>query len=542
MNRPVSRIAERITLAVGFRRAAVAFVSGAAGALALPPVGFFPAMIAPMTIGVWLIDGCGDGAGNAIAARGARLRSAAVAGWFVGFGYFVAGLHWLGAAFLVEPDRFAWALPLGVFGLPAALALFTGIGFAVAAALWRPGWRRLLAFGFGLGLAEMLRGMLFTGFPWNAFGMALGQWPVLAQVACAIGLYGLTILTIVMAASPATLADPGPRRAAMAPGATALALLAAIAGFGALRLAAARTEPTPNVRLRIMQPNLPQDAKFRPAAGADILRSYLELSDRSTSPATAGIASATHLIWPESPFPFALNREPQALATIASALAGKTVLLTGAIRLEDGPRGASKAYNSLMVIDSSGKILGAYDKVHLVPFGEYLPGGWLLRALGLRQFVALPGGFDAGALRRPLSAPGLPSFQPLICYEAIFPAEVTPDTGGGPAAERPAFLLNITNDGWFGVTSGPYQHLAQARLRAIEEGLPLIRAANTGISAVIDPYGRTVKSLPLAKAGVLDSELPKPIPPTFFALYANQAVWLILATFLALVLAGRRRR
>ena len=540
MNRSSAQFAERITLAVGFRRAAIAFVAGAAGALALPPIGFFPAMIAPMTVGVWLIDGCGASGRDRFGAFGARLRSAAVAGWFLGFGYFVAGLYWLGSAFLVEADKFAWALPLGVLGLPAILARFTAFGFAVAAAVWRPGWRRVLSFAFGLGLAELLRGVLFTGFPWNAYGMALGQWPALAQAASIVGLYGLTILTVAMAASPATLFDPVSVRGRIAPVAVAFAALVGVAAFGAARLAVAKVESTPNVRLRIMQPNLPQDAKFRPAAGAEILRSYLELSDRSTSPTTVGLSSVTHLVWPESPFPFALNREPQALATIAAALGGKTVLLTGAIRLEDGGRGASKAYNSLMAIDASGKILSSYDKTHLVPFGEYLPGGGWLRALGLRQFIALPGGFDAGPMRRPMSAPGLPLFQPLICYEAIFPGEATPAAGSGPATERPAFLLNITNDGWFGVTSGPYQHLAQARLRAVEEGLPLVRAANTGVSAVVDPYGRTIKSLPLGIAGVLDSDLPKPIPPTVFSLYANLPAWLMLAALFAVVVIHRR--
>lgn len=540
MNRFIHRIADSVALAVGLRRALIAFLAGAAGALALPPIGFFPAMIVPMTIGVWLIDGCGASGAGRVSTRGARLRSAGIVGWQLGFGYFVAGLYWLGSAFLVEPDKFAWALPLGVFGLPAVLAVFTAFGFMVAALLWRPGWRRLFAFGFGLGLAEILRGLLFTGFPWNAYGMALAQAVVLAQLASLIGLYGLTLATIVLAACPATLVDPPTRRSPRAPSLVALATLVAIAGYGALRLGGAKVEMTPNVRLRIMQPNLAQDAKFRPAAGTEILRNYLELSDRSTSPATAGLASVTHLIWPESPFPFALNREPQALSLIASALAGKTILLTGAIRLEEQGRGPAKAYNSLLAIDSSGKILSSYDKVHLVPFGEYLPASDLMRALGLRQFIALPGGFDKGGMRRAMSAPGLPPFQPLICYEAIFPGEATPSAEGGAAGERPAFLLNVTNDGWFGQTAGPYQHFAQARLRAVEEGLPLVRAANTGVSAVVDPYGRTLKSLPLGVAGVLDSELPKPVAQTIFALYGDRLVWIMLTAMLALVFTGRR--
>ena len=297
----------------------------------------------------------------------------------------------------------------------------------------------------------------------------------------------------------------------------------------------------PNVRLRIMQPNVPQDSKFRPGAGAEILRRYLDLSDRSTSPSVAGLVNVTHLIWPESAFPFVLNREPQALGMIAAALGNHTILLTGAIRMSSGSRNDELAYNSLLAVDGTGSIIDSADKVHLVPFGEYLPAGRLLRSIGLRQFIALPGGFTAGSARRLMNVPGLPPFQPLICYEAIFPGEVTPAPRSDGEAPRPAFLLNVTNDGWFGLTSGPYQHLAQARLRSIEEGLPLVRAANTGISAVIDPYGRVIKELPLGVAGILDSTLPTAIGPTLFSRHPIAPVAAIYVALLLASLAGRRR-
>ena len=213
----------------------------------------------------------------------------------------------------------------------------------------------------------------------------------------------------------------------------------------------------------------------------------------------------TLLVWPESAFPFILTRDPQALSDIGALLPPRTVLVTGAAREEDRPatqgRPASADYfNSILVIGSGGSVLDSYDKVHLVPFGEYLPFEAILRRVGLRHFVAIPGGFEAGSRRRLLAIPGLPGASPLICYEAIFPDAVLPDRRG--TGVRPHFLLNVTNDGWFGLTAGPHQHFAQARLRSIEEGLPMIRAAATGISAIVDPYGRVNAALPLGDEGV----------------------------------------
>lgn len=527
-------MAHFVVVADGTRRILICLAAGLAGALALPPIGFVPALVIPMSLGVWLIDGGG-------AVRLERVRSAAAAGWLLGFGYFVGGLYWLGAAFLVEADRFAWLMPLGILGLPAVLACFTASGFALAALLWRPGATRILTLAFALGLSEIARGTLFTGFPWNVYGMAFGQFAVLAQTASIFGLYGLTALAIAICAAPATFADnPAKGRSRYAPTLFSGAVLIGLLAFGAARLSAAKTEFFPQVRLRIMQPNLPQDAKFRPAASAEILRRYLELSDRSTSPSTAGLSNVTHLIWPESPFPFVLAREPQALSMIGAALAGRTTLLTGAIRL-DGERPSDvRAHNALQVVDGSGQIVASGDKSHLVPFGEYLPAAGLLRAIGLRQFVALPGGFEPGDERRAMSAPGLPAFQPLICYEAIFPGEVMPRRAE-PGRLRPEFLLNITNDGWFGITAGPYQHFAQARLRTIEEGMGLVRAANTGISAIVDPYGQVLQELPLGVAGVLDGQLPRPINPPIYARHPWSSVAVLFAALLLASLVRSRR-
>ena len=370
--------------------------------------------------------------------------------------------------------------------------------------------------------SEWLRGSLFTGFPWNTLGMALAQNAWLIQSASLVGLYGLTVLTVLICAAPATLGTGATVRGrALAPG-LALAALAGLALFGAARLPAGPTASVAGVKFRIMQPNLPQDAKFRPENRDQIMRHYLALSDRATSPQSTGVSDATHLVWPESAFPFLLHREPRALAQIAALLPPGTTLVTGAAREGQPLPGEAdrRFHNAIHVVADDGTIMDTYDKLHLVPFGEYFPHALdgVLRQLGLRQFVHVPGGFDPGERHGGFSVQGLPPVAATICYEAIFPGAVV-----GPGA-RPGLILNVTNDAWFGNTPGPHQHFAQARLRAVEEGLPLVRAANTGISAVVDPYGRVVASLPLGIEGVLDAALPGAIPAPVFPRHGQALV------------------
>lgn len=530
----LSSLPQRVILADGWARRAIAFVAGAAGALALPPFDFAPAMAIPLTTAVWLIDGSAVQGGRF---SFAPVRSAAAAGWWLGFGYFLASLWWLGAAMLVEADQFAWAIPLAVLGLPAALAFFPAFGFALSRLLWSSGSLRVFALAAGLGASEWLRGHILTGFPWNDLGMALAQAGPIGQAASLVGLHGLDLVAIVVFAAPATILDRrrGQRLLSNAVAWTAVLLLFALSAYGALRLARSETEFVEGVKLRLMQPNLPQDAKFRPENGQGILRHYLALSDRATGPEHTGVSDVTHLIWPESAFPYVLSREPQALSAIARALQGK-VLITGAARVEgDGGGKRGKIFNSIEVLQG-GRILAFYDKMHLVPFGEYLPLEGLLRPLGVSHLV--PGTWDQGQGPRTLAAPGLPLIAPLVCYEAVFPGEAAT---GDKAGKRPKLLLNLTNDGWFGKTPGPYQHFAQARLRAIEEGLPLVRVANTGVSAIVDPYGRIIDSLPLGEEGLIDGGLPKAIPAPLFAVRGTIVFPLLWALLLIAALAGRWR-
>jgi apolipoprotein N-acyltransferase len=290
-----------------------------------------------------------------------------------------------------------------------------------------------------------------------------------------------------------------------------------------------------DVKLRIMQPNLQQDVKFNYAAKADVMQKYLTLSDRAAGPSSTGVRDASILIWPESAFPFFLTREADAMAQIAGLLPKGTVLITGSVRAPDVPPGTriTRAYNSIYVINHDGSVLSIYDKLHLVPFGEYLPFQDWLEALGLEQLTKIQGGFIAGNLRHTMQIPGAPPALPLICYEAIFPADIV------MRDDRPGWIVNLTNDGWFGISTGPYQHLQQARLRAIEQGLPVIRAANTGISAVIDPTGRIVARLGLGIEGVLDSSLPSAIPPTVYARTGDIPAAIVIGA--ALIFVGRRR-
>lgn len=523
----------RLTLAVasaaGWRRAAIAWLAGAVSALAQAPVHLWPVLLVTFPVVVWLID--------AAPGKGARKGWAcAVAGWCFGFGYFTAGVYWVGHAFLVDAETFGWLLPFAVVGLPAYLAIYTAAGFLAARVLWRPGPARILALAVTLTAAEWVRAHALTGFPWNAFGYALTRPLELAQAGSVFGIWGLTFIAIAVFASPATLTDArSATRRPWLPLLAAATTLAALAAFGSWRLSRMPSGFVDGVALRIMQPNLQQDSKFNYSAKAQVMSHYIGLSKRKTQTRPEGLRYVTHLIWPESAFPFYLSSEPDALRELGALLPDGAVLITGADRTGSPPPDAANTdtHTSMYVIDNHAVVRALYDKVHLVPFGEYLPFQSLLERVGLRQLTKVVGGLIAGDGRHPIQIPRAPAALPLLCYEVIFADELA------EPGERAGWLLNLTNDGWFGRSSGPYQHFEQARLRAIEQGLPLVRAANTGISAVIDPLGRVVGSLPLGSEGLLDLPLPKAIAPTPYARFGDRPAGLALA--LGLIVVVRRR-
>jgi apolipoprotein N-acyltransferase len=517
---PLALPAHRLVLLDGKARLAAAAFAGAISAAAMPPYNLWPVLFLTFPAIVLILDGTGTGR--------AGLKAAARTGLSFGFGYFLAGLWWIGAAFFVPGDTYQWMMPFAVLGLPLFLALFPALGFAIARLLWSNGPGRVLALAFGLGVSEWLRGHVLTGFPWNEFGYALANTSLIGQSASVLGVEGLTVIAIAVFAAPATLNDEGAWR--FRPTLAAVAVLALLAAFGAARLYFAGDSERTDIRVRIMQPNIPQDDKFRVSAKNEIMARYLALSQSRTSE-NGTLDEADILIWPESAFPFFLARTPDALAQIGGLLADGKVLLTGAARLdEDGAPGSRRVYNSVHALGSDGAVIATYDKVNLVPGGEFLPFQGFLESLGLRQLTRLPGGFSPGEEPHNLVLPSGLRLGPLICYEAIFPTGVYDE-------QRPDVLLNVTNDGWFGDTPGPHQHLAQARVRAIEQGLPLIRAANTGISAVIDPLGRTLVSLPLGDEGVLDANLPVAARAT---VYSRYGLWVLFALYFATIVGAFR--
>jgi len=543
---PFQRLRHIVTMATGWRRGAIAFAAGGVSVLAMAPFFAFPVLLLTLPILVWLIDGSeasGSGAGSGTW-RDSAPFAAALAGWWFGFGYFVFGLFWVGEAFLVEAETFAWLLPFAVTLLPAGLALFFALATGLARLAWPEGSVRILVLAVALAGAEWLRGHLFTGFPWNVLGYALTYPLELMQAASIFGIYGLTLLAVSILAAPLVVAaEPRPasgglwqRWRGVVAAAAALALLY---GYGAATLAHAPEETIGGVRFRIVQPSVPQREKWLPEKQGAIFADHLDLSRRSPTGRVDDLAGITHLVWPEAAMPFLPLTRPEALDAIAGLLPEGGYLLTGALRLATdaealrlpAPENGRRAvFNSLLVFASDGSLAGRYDKTHLVPFGEYLPFQTTLEAIGLRQLTRLRGGFAVGERPRPLVAvPGLPLVGGLICYEAIFPAAVV------QGSTRPGVLVNVTNDGWFGNTTGPRQHFHQARVRAVEEGLTLVRAANNGISAVIDPYGRVLARIGLNERGVIDSPLPLPRQQPLYARFGELVFLALLAAFIGAI-------
>jgi apolipoprotein N-acyltransferase len=491
----LDRLALALTQARLYRRLAIAAGLGAAGALAFEPFRAFPLLLLAYGALVLLLDGA------SLSDR--RWRDAALTGWAFGFGFFLVGHYWIGYAFLVDPEAHAWQMPFAMVLLPAGLALFFAAAAALCMIAWRPGMQRVFMFALAFMIAEWLRGHIFTGFPWNLPGYGWTASTAVLQSTSVLGVYGLSLLTLLFGASFALLASRG--RAWWLNAAMTLLFVALWAG-GEVRLLGATDATVEGVRLRLVQPSTPQPEKYAPE---NQLRNWRRLIDLSSLPTAE---QPTHIIWPEAAPPFLLEGIPQVAADIANLTGDSRVLMTGQVRVAQ-ENGRRDSYNSFAVFGPHGKLIGTYDKFHLVPFGEYVPGGPLLRAIGVTE-IAASTGFSSGPGPKTMMVPGAPPVGPLICYEVIFPGEVT----GEP---RPGWLVNVTDDSWFGPDTGPMQHLLIARVRAIEEGLPIVRAANSGISAVIDAHGRVRASLALGLRDALDASLPIALSPTPFVRYGN---------------------
>ena len=475
----------------GLRADLAALLLGALAALALPPFHAIPVLLVAVPGLLALLD----------AAPGAL--GAARRGFAFGFGHHLVGLYWITEAILLESARYWWLVPFAVPFLAAILAPF----IAAACALTRlapRGGQRLCVLAGAWTLADLARQFIGTGFPWNPWGSVwavpgvVGD--VMLQPLAWVGTPGLTLLTVLLAGLPAL----GWR--AMAAG---LAALLAWAGAGWGRLA----EPpplAPGLAVVLVQGNVPQGAKWNRAGALAVFDRYLRLTRQGV--AEAG-ARPSVVVWPETASPFLLGADPDARAAIAAAMRPARVAIVGSIRFPGAglPPAAPASSedelprNSLLALDPAGDVVATYDKWHLVPFGEYGPS-WVPLSVHI-----VPGQFAFGTGPATLSLPGVPPVGPMICYEAIFPAQVTDE------ARRPDWLVNITNDAWFGNSTGPRQHLAAARMRAVEEGLPLMRAANTGITAGFDARGHELDRLPTNVAGTLVLDLPGPRMPTSFS-------------------------
>jgi apolipoprotein N-acyltransferase len=498
---------------------------GAAGAFAMPPWGAW--WILPLAFSAFavILDSLG---GRSAGWRGFR------SGWAFGFGYFAVSLAWIGKAFLVDAETYAWMMPFALAGLPAVLAVYWGCA-AAAATLAPPGGARSLALAVALAVAEFARAHLFTGFPWNAPGYAATALDGVLQAAAVVGLHGLTLLVLLWSVVPALALDAVRRRSWRRAILPAFLVAGAVAteAAGQARLATADDATVPGVRLRIVQPAVPQTLKWDQAEAQRIWTLLLAMT--RGEPTDARAKAPTLVVWPESAVPFLLEEQPEALRQLSEATPPGARLLIGALRRDPGAAPGAPVFNSIIAIGPGPAVTGRYDKQHLVPFGEYLPLASVLEPLGLRRIVTVPGGLTAGTGERVMRLQGLPSFIPLVCYEAIFPGRSQPD------GEQAGMILNVTNDAWFGDSAGPYQHFEQARMRAVEQGLPLIRAANTGISAVVDSYGRVRAQAALGTRATLDTLLPVALSSTTYARH-GLAVFLALCALSIAVLFPYSRR
>lgn len=510
----LQRWALRAGALTGWRRYGLAALLGALAAAALPPVDLTPVLLVSFGGLAWLADGNRNG------------WQAFALGWSFGAGYFVAGLYWIGIALTVDWAQFWWLFPIAELAIPAGLAIFTGLALWLSDLASRQfrlsGTGRACALAVSWAVFEYLRGHVLTGFPWNLVGYAWsGGFPgstAMLQIASVVGIYGLSFLTVLAAILPARLGAPAGAR--VTPAIAAAALIAAMGGFGAWRLAINPRADLPGVTLRLVQPSIPQTL-FNDSQA--LVADFHRLLGLTLAP---GFDKLSAVIWAESMGPPLLHRDPGAREALARAAPPDGIVIAGTLRSDLPPAPMVHYWNSLAVVDHAGRILATYDKHHLVPFGEYVP---LRGILPINKITPGTVDFSAGPGPRTLDLPNLPPVSPLICYEAIFPEQVV------APGMRPQWLLNITNDAWYGFTSGPFQHFAIARLRAVEQGLPLVRDGNNGISAVIDPLGRVVARLGLDDVGALDAPLPRALPPTLYARIGDAGFAVLLLIGLAVV-------
>ena len=512
MNHSLNFVRHNLNQLNPFVVALLAFLLGALSGLAMPPYdawwifGFtFPAVL-------FLIEKAG-------------LYRAFFLGWIFGLGYFLVALHWIGNAFFVNASTDLWMMPFAVGGLAAFLATYWGLAAGLTRYFHRKGFEPFLLAPVFFTAMEYLRGHLLSGFAWAAPGLAVDGMGSVSQVAYLVGMEGLTFLILLWAAALFGLLR-GQRLLPL----MVLALLPLSWGWGEWRLSQNPTQFSATVFIRIVQPNLSEDDAWRSKNARLIFDRLLALSAQPSQLAK----QVSHIVWPESIVPFLIDESPAALSQVGQMLGENRILMTGAVR-RSAPDPQADYFTSVLAIDGNAKVIAHYDKAHLVPGGEFLPLAWLLEPLGFRQVVSLPESFKAGKGPESLRIPGAGLVGAQVCYEATFPQETV------DPLNRPDWLVNVTNDGWFGQSTGPWQHLAQFRLRLIEQGLAGVRSANTGISAIIDPFGRYIVKSPLDVEAVYDGQLPLSLTPGLYARFGDFVLLGVLLCGLVLAFAARKQ-
>ncbi len=517
MLRTAQKLRKNISELTPIKMVALVLVLGLLSGLSMPPMGLWWILFLTFPIFVTLVG-----------LRGSEeFRVAFLWGWLFGFGYLLCALHWIGFAFLVNAEDFLWMMPFAVGGLATALAIYWGLAVAIAQKGVRRGMPAFLVYPLCIGVAEWLRGHLFTGFPWAVPGLATDALGGVEQLASVIGMNGLTVMILLWAATPLGLFAED--RTIRISSLVILAVLPLSWLWGEWRISQHPTQYLDGQVVRLVQPNFSPDDKWRNDNARAIFDALIKLSGQDGSG-----AEPTLIVWPESIVPFLIDESVDGKKELRSFLGGRKILLTGAVRRSSPDVMIAKYFTSILAFDGQAQIIGIYDKRHLVPGGEYLPLAWLLEPLGFRKVVNVPESFTEGSGPGVLTISGVGRVAMQICYEAIFPASV-------PSWEtRPDWLLNVTNDGWFGNSAGPYQHIAQLRMRAIEQGVGVVRVANTGVSAVLDATGGYLIQSEVGRVAVLDSQVPKALEWTVFSLIGDLGVLVAFSVLTGLALwAGR---
>lgn len=527
-------LAETAMLSHGWRRFLLLVVAGALAGLSIPPLFIVPALFVSFPVWVWCLDG-------AEKQRGWRrlLGPAFTIGFAFGWGYFTVAFHWLGAAFFVDGGIMIALMPFAILALAAMIAFFWGIGSALAHLFWSHGPWRIVTLATFLTMAEWARGHVLTGFPFDLLGYALTPTDEMMQITSVIGIYGLTLVAALLSMTPALIwpADNRSLSRRLLPFFLAILAVAGQLGYGYNRLAGTVSTERTDISMRLVQPLVYEHADWGNADPVALIDRLLMLSDMRMDPSDQGLADITQLVWPESSLPFFLSTYPEALARIARLLPENTILLAGAPRQPFEPGATAPSgppFNALLAIDTNGEIIASYDKSHLVPFGEFLPYGDFLARFGIKQFVPGAEGWAHGdARRRLMSLPNSPALLALICYEILFSGDLG-DTAGAQ------YLLNVTNDAWFDNSIGPAQHAHHARVRAVEEGMSLVRAANSGLTFATDPLGRITGQIAPRQMAVLDVRPHERLASTVFSQVRYWPLLIALAAGLLISVVASR--